>query len=192
MLSDNVCTEYGSLVGALIYAAPRGRLDFAHAVGILARCLTFPTVKLMECGERVLVYLAQHETEGLNFDGNLPDAGILHAYSDSNWTSGHSTTGIILKLAGVAVCYLSKKHKCIALSSTEAQLIAASAGRRRDRLPPRPPRGDGAPAISPDVLHVDNTGAVDLAKDAKTCHRSRHVLRRFSSSRCASGSTTTS
>ena len=88
--------------------------------------------------------------------------------------------------------YSSKKQKCIALSSTEAQLIAASAGRRRDRLPPRPPRGDGAPAISPDVLHVDNTGAVDLAKDAKTCHRSRHVLRRFSSSRCASGSTTTS
>ena len=174
-----MCTEYGSLVGALIYAAPRGRLDFAHAVGILARCLTIPTVKLMECAVRVLVYLAQHETEGLNFDGNLPDAGILHAYSDSNWTSGHSTTGIILKLAGVAVCYLSKKHKCIALSSTEAELIAASAA--GDEIVYN--RGllveMGLPQSAPTVLHVDNAGAVELAKDAKTCHRSRHVLCRF-------------
>ena len=29
------------------------------------------------------------------------------------------------------------------------------------------------------VLHVDNQGAVELSRDRKSCHRSRHVDRRF-------------
>ena len=31
----------------------------------------------------------------------------------------------------------------------------------------------------PTVLYVDNAGAVELSKDAKSCHRSRHVARRY-------------
>ena len=37
----------------------------------------------------------------------------------------------------------------------------------------------GVPQPAPTVLYVDNQGAVELSKDAKSCHRSRHVLRRF-------------
>jgi len=28
-------------------------------------------------------------------------------------------------------------------------------------------------------MHVDNTGAVELSRDRKSCHRSRHVDRRY-------------
>mgnify|MGYP001164178445 CR=1 FL=1 len=178
-LSPKECTEYGSLVGALIYSVPCGRPDVAYAVGILARCLTFPTVKLMQCAQRVLVYLAQNEQDGLHFDGNVPDAAILHAYSDSNWTTGHSTTGFILMLAGVCICYSSKRQKCIALSSTEAELIAASAAGAEIVYHRGLLAEMGLPQMQPTTLYVDNAGAVELAKDAKTCHRSRHVLRRF-------------
>ena len=178
-LSPKECTEYGSLVGALIYSVPCGRPDVAYAVGILARCLTFPTVKLMQCAQRVLIYLAQNEQDGLHFDGNVPDAAILHAYSDSNWTTGHSTTGFILMLAGVCICYSSKRQKCIALSSTEAELIAASAAGAEIVYHRGLLAEMGLPQMQPTTLYVDNAGAVELAKDAKTCHRSRHVLRRF-------------
>ena len=37
----------------------------------------------------------------------------------------------------------------------------------------------GVPQTAPTVLYVDNQGAVELSKDAKSCHRSRHVQRRF-------------
>ena len=37
----------------------------------------------------------------------------------------------------------------------------------------------GVPQTAPTVLYVDNQGAVELSKDAKSCHPSRHVLRRF-------------
>ena len=36
-------SDYPSRVGALIYGVPCGRIDVAYVVGILARCLTFPT-----------------------------------------------------------------------------------------------------------------------------------------------------
>ena len=32
---------------------------------------------------------------------------------------------------------------------------------------------------TPTKLHVDNSGAVELSKDRKSCHRSRHILRRY-------------
>ena len=31
----------------------------------------------------------------------------------------------------------------------------------------------------PTVLYVDNSGAVELSRDRKSCHRSRHVDRRY-------------
>ena len=31
----------------------------------------------------------------------------------------------------------------------------------------------------PTPLHVDNSGAVELSRDRKSCHRSRHVDRRY-------------
>ena len=38
--------EYPSKVGALIYCVPASRLDCAYAIGVLARCLTFPTPEM--------------------------------------------------------------------------------------------------------------------------------------------------
>jgi len=37
----------------------------------------------------------------------------------------------------------------------------------------------GLPQRKPTKLYVDNQGAVELSKDQKSCHRSRHVLRRY-------------
>ena len=37
----------------------------------------------------------------------------------------------------------------------------------------------GADPGAPTVLRVDNSGAVELSRDRKSCHRSRHVDRRF-------------
>ena len=172
-------SDYPSKVGALIYGVPCGRIDVAYVVGILARCLTFPTATLSAAAERVLVYLGQHAGDGLTYDGTVPDADVLVGYSDSNWTVGHSTTGYTIEIANASVCYASKRQHCISLSSTEAEIIAASTAAceivyLRGLLAEM-----GVPQPAPTVLYVDNQGAVELSKDAKSCHRSRHVLRRF-------------
>ena len=65
------------------------------------------------------------------------------------------------------------------MSSTEAEIIAASTCALeivyfRSLLVEM-----GVPQDSPTVLYVDNSGAVELSRDAKSCHRSRHVDRRY-------------
>ena len=37
----------------------------------------------------------------------------------------------------------------------------------------------GVAQVAPPKLFVDNSGAVELSRDRKSCHRSRHVDRRY-------------
>ena len=126
----------------------------------------------------IIVYLAQTASLGVTFDGYADRAGELYTETDSDWAVGHSTTGWCSYLAGAAVCYRSQRQTCIAMSSTEAEIIAASAGaielvNAKSLLEEMGlPQGVSA-------LYVDNSGAVELSRDRKSCHRSRHVDRRF-------------
>ena len=81
--------------------------------------------------------------------------------------------------AGVGFAYASKRQNCIAMSSTEAEIIAASAC-ALEIIHFRTLLGEmGLPQTEPTKLYVDNSGAVELARDRKSCHRSRHVDRRY-------------
>eukprot|EP00965_Chrysotila_dentata_P157057 5188413-Pleurochrysis_carterae.AAC.1 len=79
---------------------------------------------------------------------------------------------------GAAVSYGSKRQHCISLSSTEAEIVAAShtaaevtyfrgllaeMGREEARATP---------------MYVDKSGAVELSKERRSCQRSRQVDRR--------------
>ena len=75
--------------------------------------------------------------------------------------------------------YASKRQTCIAMSSTEAELIAASTlalevSDFRTLL-----REMGLGDSEPTRLYVDNSGALQLSRDRRSCHRSRHVDRRY-------------
>jgi hypothetical protein len=171
--------RYGGKVGALVYVMPCVRSDACAGISRLSRALTFPTPELERCVDDLIVYLAQTATEGIVFDGSVENADQLVAMSDSDWAVGHSTSGWCCFLAGASFAWASKRQTCIAMSSTEAEIIAASACaveivHFRNLLVEM-----GLPQDKPTVLHVDNTGAVELSRDRKSCHRSRHVDRRY-------------
>ena len=50
----------------------------------------------------------------------------LHGYSDSDWATKHSTSGWVFILNQAAISWGSKKQKSVALSSCEAEIVAAS------------------------------------------------------------------
>jgi len=170
--------SYRSKVGALIYTNTV-RVDACYSISRLSRAQTFPTAELEKHADRVIVYLAQTATVGVTFDGAAPNAHMMYAESDSDWAVGHSTSGYAIYFGGAAVCYSSKRQPCIAVSSTEAEIIAASACALelvsaitvREEL--------GFESTGPIVLFVDNDGAVELSRDRKSCHRARHVDRRY-------------
>ena len=170
---------YSGKVGAMIYASPCARVDIAQSVALLARALTFPTPELDALADNVMLYMAQTAELAMIIDGDAKNAGTLIAESDSDWSVGHSTTGFCLLLAGVAIVYSSKRQPCIALSSTEAEIIAASACACEVAFVRALLSEMGLHQDAPTVLRVDNSGAVELARDRKSCHRSRHVDRRY-------------
>jgi hypothetical protein len=169
--------SYPSKVGAIIYAMPASRCDCAQTIGILSRCLTCPTPEMDAHADRCLVYLAQHAEDGITYrrDAVVPE---LHAYSDSDWAPGHSTSGWCIFHAGAVVAYGSKRQQSIALSSTEAEIMAASHAACEIVYYRGLLREMGVDMSKPTVLYVDNAGAVELSKDLKSCQRSRHVERR--------------
>eukprot|EP00965_Chrysotila_dentata_P144676 4778871-Pleurochrysis_carterae.AAC.1 len=71
---------------------------------------------------RVFAYMAQNADEGIEY--KTQGGAQLVAYSDSDWA--HSTTGFCIMYGGAAVSYGSKRQHCISLSSTEAEIVAAS------------------------------------------------------------------
>ena len=169
--------SYASKVGAMIYVVPVSRVDCALAIGILARCLTFPTPAMDAAADRILAFLAQHSADGITFDASAPRPE-LHAYSDSNWSVGHSTSGWAILYAGAVIGYGSKRQQSIALSSTEAEIMAASMA-ATEIMYFRGILSELGHELEPTILYVDNQGAVELSRDMKSCQRSRHIERRY-------------
>ena len=176
--SAELIQQFRGKVGALIYTTPGVRVDACAAISRLSRAQTFPTERLDKWADKVIIYLAQTAHMGITLDGDAPDADVLFAQSDSDWAVGHSTTGWAIYLAGTCIHWASKRQTCIAMSTTEAEIIAASSLALEVVYMRRLLAELGMPQ-GRTPLYVDNSGAVELSRDRKSCHRSRHVDRRF-------------
>ena len=179
--------SYQSLVGALMYAASATRPDVAFAVGMLARAMTFPTQELWQDATRVLVYLAGHREGGISFpigaDGVDGRPGPLaqpqlSGLSDSDWSVRVSTTGICIFFGEAIVAWVSKRQACIALSSCEAEIMAASTAAIELVFMRNVLEELRLPADDATRLGVDNSGAVDIAHDPMHRGRTMHIERR--------------
>ena len=115
--------RFQSIVGALNYCVTNTRPDIAYPVGQLSRVLARPTPELLACTERVLCYLYRTRQIGLCF---VADQRPFMGMSDSDWAVKHSTSGWVSKFCSAAISWGSKKQKSVALSSCEAEIVAAS------------------------------------------------------------------
>eukprot|EP00965_Chrysotila_dentata_P017420 578771-Pleurochrysis_carterae.AAC.1 len=77
-----------------------------------------------------------------------------------------------------AISWSSKKQPCVALSSCEAEIIAASEA-TKEAVYLRTLFADlGLPAPEPTALAMDNKSAIDLAHNPEHHQRSKHIDRR--------------
>jgi hypothetical protein len=161
--------EYGSLIGSLIYPVPCSRPDLAAAVGLLARMLTFPTVDALAAAHRCLIYFVRTLNRGITFDGFRGPA--LEAYVDYDRNVSHLTAGFVVLLAGAPISYSSKRQQCI------AEVMAASQAATEIAYLGEIIRDLGLWQSAPTMLKIDNTGAIELAKERKVTNHSRHIAR---------------
>ena len=175
-------TLYQQMVGCLLHIALRTRPDIMTAVGILSRFAARPTAYCHKGVKRVLRYLRGSTRMGLVYGAiSKCVAPQLVAFVDSDYasdsTTRKSTSGMILLLEGALVLWHSKRQKCCALSTCEAEYRAMTEAsmdlllydRVLDEM--RMPRKDGAIP-----MHSDNEAAIGWASGERSPYRrSKHI-----------------
>ena len=99
--------------------------------------------------------------------------------TDSDWAVKHSTSGHVFTLAQAAISWSSKRQPTIALSSCEAEIVAASEAAKEavflDRLCSELGFKHGSEPIQ---LFCDNKAAIDSSYNPENHARTKHIDRR--------------
>src|SRR5258708_8493802 len=171
---------YQSIIGSLLYLTLGTRPDIVHAVIMMSQFMVKPSEDHIQKSLHIIKYLNTHSDGRIIYDG-LKGEGFI-AYADADWASDpinrKSVTGYIIKLAGGAVSWVSRKQKTVALSSTEAEYMCISDTTRQivwiESL---------FKELNMDISRIalcgDNQGAIFLASNPAQEHRSKHIDIRY-------------
>ena len=117
---------YQSAVGSLMYAMVCTGPDISYAVGVVSRFMINPGETHWNAVKWILRYLKGTSRSCLCFGSGDP---ILQGYTDANYAgdadSRKSTSGYMMTYAGGAVSWQSRLQKCVSLSTTDVEYIAA-------------------------------------------------------------------
>lgn len=119
-------TLYKQIIGSLMYLTVT-RPDLTFAVGLASRFMENPTEAHFQVVKRIFRYVKNTMELGIMYKrgGNSE----LQVYTDSDYAGDlddrRSTYGFVFLIAGGAVSWSSKKQPIVALSTTEAEYIAA-------------------------------------------------------------------
>lgn len=173
---------YRETVGALAYLMVCTRPDIAFAVGVASRKLENPCKADWLKVKRILRYLKGTSTLGVEYRRDV-SRGILEGFSDADHggdvSTGRSTSGVVCRYAGGAISWMSQRQTSVAISTTEAELVAASEGAREIVWLKRI-LGDLTTLVETPYLSVDNEAAVRLAYNPEFHKRTKHIrIRHF-------------
>jgi hypothetical protein len=172
--------RYVEMVGALMFAAMTCRLDIAHAVGMLARKMSSPRACDDAAARRVFRYLQGTKELGILFkfavDADFPG---LVAFCDSDWAgdseSRRSTSGFVVFYNGAAVAWQSQLQSVVAMSSCEAEYIAASESTREISYLRELTSFVKNAQPGPTTIFGDNQGALQLIENPTAHKRTKRI-----------------
>ena len=118
---------YASAIGILMYAMVCTRPYIGHAVGVVSRYMSHPRIEHWNAVKWILWYLRGTSNKCLHFWGSTT---TLQGYVDSDLAgdidTSRSTIGYVFTVGGAAVSWVSRLQKINALSTTEAEYVAAT------------------------------------------------------------------
>ena len=167
--------EMQSRVGCLMYAATSTRPDIAYAVHQLCKCLHKPTPELLVETDHLLSYLSRTASLGLTY---TKEQTRLRGFADASWETAASTSGWVVLWGSAAIAWGSRKQKCIALSTCEAEIIALSEAAKDVVYLRKLVGGLGAAEPNPSTLSTDSQSAQAVSYNPELHDRMKHVQRR--------------
>ncbi|KAJ0491190.1 putative RNA-directed DNA polymerase [Helianthus annuus] len=173
-------TGYRRIIGSLRYLL-HTRLDLSYSVGLVSRFMQSPKESHLAAVKQILRYLKGTTSYGLKYKRG--GDGRLVGYSDSSHGTDRedcrSTTGTAFYFSGNLITWSSQKQKTVALSSCEAEFMAATSvacqalwlrsllseltGKETQKV----------------LLLVDNESAIALMKNPVFHGRSKHIDTKF-------------
>ncbi|XP_074324335.1 secreted RxLR effector protein 161-like [Apium graveolens] len=170
-------TQFKSLVGGLRYQV-HTRPDITFSMGIISRFMEKPTSVLLNAAKRILRYIRGTINFGLVYTKNSGN-NVVTGYSDSDLAGQiedpKSTGGMVFYLNASLITWVSQKQRCVALSSYEAEFMAATAVACQAIWLRKLLTLITGESMGPVVLYIDNKSAIDLAKSPVFHGRSKHI-----------------
>lgn len=166
---------YREIVGSLMYAATGTRPDILTAVGIASRFCSNPKKVHCEMVRQILYYLKQYPEYSLDYqEENNPE---ILGYSDASWGNNEdysSISGYLFLLGKSLISWSSKKQPVVALSSTEAEYVAASSA-VQEALWLRSLMNELRFHQKCVKIYEDNEACINLSKNPQEYKRTRHI-----------------
>lgn len=170
-------TLYRKAIGSLLYIATVSRLDIAVAVSILSRRVEKPTQQDWNAVKRVMRYLAFTINKKLCLPSS--ESIELNCYVDADWAGEKidrkSTSGYVFLLGKGAVAWSSRKQTSVAMSSTEAEYVAASFASRELLWLRQLLMDMNVPVVGPTTVYEDNQGCIRLIESNRSGAQTKHI-----------------
>jgi hypothetical protein len=164
--------------GSLNYLPTMTRPDLAYSMSRCGRYMANPSQDHMNALDNIYAYIKSTSQTSITYSKHEP---TIQGYVDADWVgcldTRRSTTGWVFTLAGGPVSWSSKRQNVVALSTTEAEYIAAAEAVKEALWLKRFINDLGLKeyTISTIPLHVDNKSAIALIKNPVDHQRTKHI-----------------
>ena len=170
---------YLAAVGALMYLATTTRPDIAYSVGVLARFNSNPGWTHWLAVKHLMRYIRGTLDYSLTYSPDPSCPELFTTYSDADHggckDSGRSTGGYLVKMGSGAVSWCSKLQTVVALSTTEAEYMAAVQAGKEIKWMRNLLSEIGLTSSTPSSLLIDNQSAISVAKNPEHHGRMKHL-----------------
>jgi hypothetical protein len=172
---------YAQLIGSLMYLAIGTRPDIAYAVNRLAQFTSNPKPLHWTAVKRVFRYLKYTKNHALTFGGDDDDIRNtdLNFFCDADWANDtsdrKSISGYVTIMAGGAVAWSSKKQQTVALSTAEAEYVAATHIAKQVLWHRTLFQELDFPLASTSTIFTDNQAAISISHHPEFHSRTKHI-----------------
>jgi ATP-binding cassette subfamily B (MDR/TAP) protein 1 len=166
---------YASAVGSLVYAMVCTRPDIVQGVGVVSRYMSDPGKEHWNGVKWLLRYLRGSSDRCIEYGGmDLKLDGYCDADYAGDIDSRRSTSGYIFTLGGGAISWRSKLQDTVALSTTEAEYVAAAEA-AKELLWLKAFLLELGVSFEKYLIHCDSQSAIHLSENDAFHARTKHV-----------------
>lgn len=169
-------------MGSLQHLPTKTRPDLSFAVNVESRTLENPDNIAIQNVKRTLNYLKGTQDLKIKYTRADTDIIKLEAYSDADYAGDtkdrKSTTGYIIFMSGGPIAWCSRKQEIVALSTTEAEYIAAAECCKELKYT-KTLLKELTNAKVEINLYVDNQSAIRQIESGQMTRKSKHIDVRY-------------